>query len=116
VCYRKQVDWAIAILSEQDRANFMDTIRGKGSFCEKWLKLSRLNFLKRWHNEPRKSLRLLFESPAFSDGTFGNRTYYPHRKTGYNNESNLWLACPLCNRYKGDKTAAVDPETDGGVH
>src|SRR5919202_5539713 len=53
---RIPVDWAIAILSEQDRADFMDTIRGKGSFCEKWLKLSRLNFLKRWHNEPRKSL------------------------------------------------------------
>ena len=24
---------------------------------------------------------------------------------------NLWLACPLCNRYKGVQTHAVDPET-----
>lgn len=24
---------------------------------------------------------------------------------------NLWLACPLCNSYKGTQTEAVDPET-----
>ncbi len=35
----------------------------------------------------------------------------PLAKGGSNDESNLWLACPLCNRHKGDKTAAVDPET-----
>jgi hypothetical protein len=35
----------------------------------------------------------------------------PFSKQGTNDESNLWLACPLCNRYKGDKTTAVDPET-----
>lgn len=31
---------------------------------------------------------------------------------GGSGESNLWLACPLCNRYKGAKTEANDPETD----
>jgi 5-methylcytosine-specific restriction endonuclease McrA len=35
----------------------------------------------------------------------------PLPRGGSNDESNLWLACPLCNRYKGNKTTAVDPET-----
>jgi hypothetical protein len=35
----------------------------------------------------------------------------PISKGGSNDESNLWLACPICNRYKSDKTTAVDPET-----
>lgn len=35
----------------------------------------------------------------------------PLSKHGSNNESNLWLACPLCNRHKGNKTEAADPET-----
>ncbi len=35
----------------------------------------------------------------------------PIAKGGNNEEANLSLACPLCNRYKGDKIAAVDPET-----
>jgi 5-methylcytosine-specific restriction endonuclease McrA len=35
----------------------------------------------------------------------------PLSKGGTNDESNLWLACPLCNGYKSDKTTAVDPET-----
>lgn len=35
----------------------------------------------------------------------------PLSKQGSSDESNLWLACPLCNRYKSDKTTAVDPET-----
>ncbi|MGB8645731.1 MAG: HNH endonuclease signature motif containing protein [Anaerolineae bacterium] len=35
----------------------------------------------------------------------------PLARAGTNDESNLWLACPLCNRYKGDKTTAVDSET-----
>lgn len=26
-------------------------------------------------------------------------------------EDNLWLACPLCNGYKGTQTHAVDPES-----
>ncbi len=36
----------------------------------------------------------------------------PLSKHGSNDEFNLWLACPLCNRYKGDKTKATDPKTD----
>lgn len=35
----------------------------------------------------------------------------PLSKGGSNDPSNLWLACPLCNRYKSDKTAAPDPPT-----
>ncbi|NEO28672.1 MAG: HNH endonuclease [Kamptonema sp. SIO4C4] len=35
----------------------------------------------------------------------------PLSKGGTNEESNLWLACPLCNRVKGEKTEEVDPET-----
>jgi hypothetical protein len=35
----------------------------------------------------------------------------PVVKEGGNDESNLWLSCPLCNRYKGDRTVAEDPET-----
>jgi hypothetical protein len=36
----------------------------------------------------------------------------PLAQGGSNDESNLWLACPLCNRYKCAKTSAVDPNTD----
>jgi hypothetical protein len=35
----------------------------------------------------------------------------PLAKKGSSDESNLWLACPLCNRYKSDKTTGIDPET-----
>ncbi|MBK9095333.1 MAG: HNH endonuclease [Anaerolineae bacterium] len=35
----------------------------------------------------------------------------PLAKGGVNTESNLWLACPLCNRAKGEKTHTMDPET-----
>jgi hypothetical protein len=35
----------------------------------------------------------------------------PISKGGSNDESNLWLACPLCNRYKSNKTTETDPET-----
>ena len=34
---------------------------------------------------------------------------------GTDQEDNLWLACPICNRFKGDKTTAVDPETGATV-
>ena len=30
---------------------------------------------------------------------------------GTDEESNLWLSCSLCNRYKGVQTEATDPET-----
>ncbi|MEZ4730823.1 MAG: HNH endonuclease [Caldilineaceae bacterium] len=32
-------------------------------------------------------------------------------KGGSNDESNLWLACPICNRHKADKIVAIDPAT-----
>lgn len=35
----------------------------------------------------------------------------PLARGGTNQEDNLWLACPLCNRYKGDKIEAIDPES-----
>lgn len=33
----------------------------------------------------------------------------PVGRGGTNDESNLWLSCPLCNRHKGDRVEAVDP-------
>jgi hypothetical protein len=35
----------------------------------------------------------------------------PRAKGGSDDESNLWLSCPLCNRHKSDRTHAIDPET-----
>lgn len=35
----------------------------------------------------------------------------PLAQGGTNDESNLWLACPLCNGHKSDKIDAVDPES-----
>lgn len=35
----------------------------------------------------------------------------PRAKGGSDDESNLWLACPLCNRHKSDKIHAPDPES-----
>jgi hypothetical protein len=35
----------------------------------------------------------------------------PLAQGGTSEESNLWLACPLCNRYKSDRTTAIDPQT-----
>ncbi|MFB2833694.1 HNH endonuclease [Floridanema evergladense] len=40
----------------------------------------------------------------------------PVSKGGSNDESNLWLACPICNRYKSDKITAVDPESGEKVN
>jgi hypothetical protein len=36
---------------------------------------------------------------------------WPRAKGGTDDESNLWLSCPICNGHKSDKTAAVDPVT-----
>jgi 5-methylcytosine-specific restriction endonuclease McrA len=36
---------------------------------------------------------------------------WPRAKGGTDDESNLWLACPLCNGHKSDKTEATDPVT-----
>jgi hypothetical protein len=35
----------------------------------------------------------------------------PRSKGGTDDELNLWLSCPLCNRYKSDRTVARDPQT-----
>lgn len=36
----------------------------------------------------------------------------PIAQGGNSDESNLWLACPLCNRYKSEKISALDPDTN----
>jgi len=35
----------------------------------------------------------------------------PESLGGLTEEENLWLACSLCNDHKGDRIAALDPET-----
>lgn len=35
----------------------------------------------------------------------------PQSLGGLTEEGNLWLACPLCNRHKADRIAALDPLT-----
>jgi hypothetical protein len=35
----------------------------------------------------------------------------PQAAGGSDEEGNLWLACPMCNSYKGAQTEALDPET-----
>jgi HNH endonuclease len=35
----------------------------------------------------------------------------PLAKGGSDDEQNLWLACPICNGHKADKTEAQDPES-----
>lgn len=35
----------------------------------------------------------------------------PEALGGQTEEANLWLACSLCNDHKGDRIAALDPET-----
>jgi 5-methylcytosine-specific restriction endonuclease McrA len=39
----------------------------------------------------------------------------PLAKGGTDDEANLWLACPICNGHKSDKTEAVDLETGATV-
>jgi len=39
----------------------------------------------------------------------------PLAQGGKTEEVNLWLACPLCNRYKGSKATATDPHTGDEV-
>jgi hypothetical protein len=35
----------------------------------------------------------------------------PVARGGTDDETNLWLACPICNGHKSDKIQAADPET-----
>ncbi len=39
----------------------------------------------------------------------------PEAIGGASTEENLWLACPMCNGYKGTQTHALDPQTDERV-
>ncbi|HEV3145339.1 MAG TPA: HNH endonuclease signature motif containing protein [Gemmataceae bacterium] len=39
----------------------------------------------------------------------------PRAQGGSDDESNLWLSCPICNAYKSDRTSAPDPETGAVV-
>lgn len=39
----------------------------------------------------------------------------PLAKGASDDEENLWLACPICNGHKSNKTAAIDPETGACV-
>ena len=39
----------------------------------------------------------------------------PEALGGTSIESNLWLACPLCNGHKSDRVEAVDPNTNTSV-
>ena len=39
----------------------------------------------------------------------------PIAKGGSDDEDNLWLACSLCNNYKGTQTQEVDPVTGAVV-
>lgn len=39
----------------------------------------------------------------------------PSAKGGTDDEENLWLACSLCNSYKGTQTTAIDPLTSDEV-
>lgn len=39
----------------------------------------------------------------------------PLAKGGTDEESNLWLACPICNSHKSDKTTVIDPDTNTTV-
>lgn len=39
----------------------------------------------------------------------------PRAAGGSDDESNLWLSCPLCNRHKADRVSAVGPVTQTRV-
>jgi hypothetical protein len=49
---------------------------------------------------------------AYSGGQLHIDHVIPFAAGGQTIESNLWLACGLCNRYKGTKTHALDPVTN----
>jgi HNH endonuclease len=40
----------------------------------------------------------------------------PKAAGGSDEEENLWLACRLCNSYKGAKTQGKDPESDRNIN
>lgn len=48
---------------------------------------------------------------AFMPVRFEIEHIIPKTAHGKTTRSNLWLSCPSCNRFKGVKVEAVDPET-----
>lgn len=40
----------------------------------------------------------------------------PRSQGGSDEESNLWLSCSLCNRYKGSQVTAIDPLNEQTVN
>jgi hypothetical protein len=50
-------------------------------------------------------------SQAYSGVQFHIEHIIPLAAGGLTVESNLWLACALCNGYKGSKTQGTDPST-----
>lgn len=50
------------------------------------------------------------QSTALGDGAARKSKHlFPRARGGGNEESNLWLSCSLCNRYKGTQIGAADP-------
>ena len=48
-------------------------------------------------------------------GTLEVEHIFPSAKGGADDEQNLWLACRLCNNFKGIQTEALDPLTGDHV-
>jgi hypothetical protein len=48
-------------------------------------------------------------------GTLEIEHIIPRAKGGSEEESNLWLSCGLCNRYKGSQITGIDPHTNATV-
>lgn len=54
---------------------------------------------------------LLPQRSALSAGSAQVEHVVPLSRGGTDEEINLWLSCPRCNRYKGSQVQAVDPVT-----
>ena len=60
-------------------------------------------------------MRVLSNVPDVHRDAATPGAYRPDRGRGSSTEENLWLACPLCNGYKGTQTSAPDPESGEDV-
>jgi hypothetical protein len=54
-------------------------------------------------------------SQEYSTAVFEVEHLVPRAAGGSDEESNLWLACRMCNLFKGSQTHAVDPDTNHNV-
>ena len=59
----------------------------------------------------KKSMWLLPQSAKYVLGPLEIEHIIPKASGGGDEEENLWLACRLCNNYKGTQTQAIDPIT-----